>query len=40
LRRALPDAMYRLVPVATTTENWKWDLHTIPVRNIPVEQHV
>ncbi|RCA03158.1 electron transport complex subunit RsxB, partial [Klebsiella pneumoniae] len=29
-----------LVPVATTPETWKWDLHTIPVRNIPVEQHV
>ncbi|PVW85874.1 electron transport complex subunit RsxB, partial [Klebsiella pneumoniae] len=25
---------------ATTPETWKWDLHTIPVRNIPVEQHV
>ncbi|MFH7113948.1 electron transport complex subunit RsxB, partial [Klebsiella pneumoniae] len=24
----------------TTPETWKWDLHTIPVRNIPVEQHV
>ncbi|MCV5333783.1 electron transport complex subunit RsxB, partial [Escherichia coli] len=23
-----------------TPETWKWDLHTIPVRNIPVEQHV
>ncbi|MCP6385322.1 electron transport complex subunit RsxB, partial [Klebsiella pneumoniae] len=22
-----------------TTESWKWDLQTIPVRNIPVEQH-
>ncbi|NQF22121.1 electron transport complex subunit RsxB, partial [Enterobacter hormaechei] len=21
------------------TENWKWDLQAIPVRNIPVEQH-
>ena len=35
-----PTQCIEMVPVATTTENWKWDLHTIPVRNIPVEQHV
>ncbi|PLM50331.1 electron transport complex subunit RsxB, partial [Klebsiella michiganensis] len=29
-----------LRPVAPTTETWKWDLQTIPVRIIPVEQHV
>ncbi|CDK96006.1 Electron transport complex protein RnfB [Klebsiella pneumoniae IS33] len=35
-----PTQCISLVPVATTPETWKWDLHTIPVRNIPVEQHV
>lgn len=34
-----PTRCIDLVPVATTTESWKWDLQTIPVRNIPVEQH-
>ena len=34
-----PTSCIDLVPVATTTESWKWDLQTIPVRNIPVEQH-
>lgn len=34
-----PTACIELVPVAATTESWKWDLQTIPVRNIPVEQH-
>jgi electron transport complex protein RnfB len=23
-----------MVPVKTTTANWKWDLNTIPVKNI------
>ncbi|WP_312947331.1 electron transport complex subunit RsxB [Superficieibacter sp.] len=35
-----PTRCISLQPAAVTTENWKWDLHTIPVRNIPVEQHV
>ncbi|PLP40529.1 electron transport complex subunit RsxB, partial [Klebsiella variicola] len=35
-----PTQCISLVPVATTPETWKWDLHAIPVRNIPVEQHV
>lgn len=34
-----PTACIELRPAAATTDNWKWDLHTIPVRNIPVEQH-
>ncbi len=40
VRRPCPTQCISLVPVATTPETWKWDLHTIPVRNIPVEQHV
>lgn len=24
-----------MIPVATTTANWKWDLSTIPVKNLP-----
>lgn len=35
-----PTNCIALVPLATTTESWKWDLKTIPVHNIPVEQHV
>jgi len=34
-----PTQCIDLRPVATTTESWKWDLQTIPVRIIPVEQH-
>ncbi|MGS6272192.1 electron transport complex subunit RsxB, partial [Enterobacter hormaechei] len=34
-----PTQCIELRPVETTTENWKWDLQAIPVRNIPVEQH-
>ncbi|EKM0668138.1 electron transport complex subunit RsxB [Cronobacter turicensis] len=34
-----PTQCIELRPAATTTDNWKWDLNTIPVRNIPVEQH-
>mgnify|MGYP003365900958 FL=1 len=34
-----PTKCIELRPVATTTASWKWDLHTIPVRIIPVEQH-
>ncbi|MEX8993010.1 electron transport complex subunit RsxB, partial [Salmonella enterica] len=26
-------------PVNETPDSWKWDLNTIPVRIIPVEQH-
>ncbi|HKS32485.1 electron transport complex protein RnfB [Enterobacter sp. BIGb0383] len=35
-----PTQCITLQPAATTTESWKWDLQTIPVRIIPVEQHV
>ncbi len=34
-----PTRCIALRPVTPTTESWKWDLNTIPVRNIPVEQH-
>ena len=34
-----PTQCIELRPVETTTDSWKWDLHTIPVRNIPVEHH-
>ncbi|MRF64754.1 electron transport complex subunit RsxB, partial [Staphylococcus epidermidis] len=34
-----PTQCIELRPVETTTENWKWDLQTIPVRIIPVEHH-
>ncbi|MBN6124363.1 electron transport complex subunit RsxB, partial [Escherichia coli] len=32
-----PTDCIELVPVKTTTANWKWDLNTIPVQNISVE---
>ncbi|MGM7607996.1 electron transport complex subunit RsxB [Proteus mirabilis] len=32
-----PTDCITLVPVKMTTSNWKWDLNTIPVRNIPAE---
>jgi electron transport complex protein RnfB len=35
-----PTQCIELRPVETTTDSWKWDLHTIPVRIIPVEHHV
>ena len=34
-----PTHCIALRPVAETPDNWKWDLNTIPVRIIPVEQH-
>ena len=34
-----PTQCITLRPVEPTTESWKWDLQTIPVRIIPVEQH-
>ncbi len=34
-----PTQCIELRPVETTTASWKWDLQTIPVRIIPVEQH-
>ncbi|ADO48456.1 electron transport complex subunit RsxB [[Enterobacter] lignolyticus] len=34
-----PTQCITLLPVKTTTETWKWDLQTIPVRIIPVEHH-
>jgi len=35
-----PTDCIEMRPVATTTANWKWDMQTIPVRVIPVENHV
>lgn len=35
-----PTDCIEMRPVATTTANWKWDLATIPVRVIPVDNHV
>ncbi|MCS3429658.1 electron transport complex subunit RsxB [Klebsiella sp. BIGb0407] len=35
-----PTRCIDLRPVATTTATWKWDLNSIPVRNIPVDHHV
>ncbi|PHM38814.1 electron transport complex subunit RsxB [Xenorhabdus innexi] len=32
-----PTDCITMIPVATTTANWKWDLNSIPVKNIPVE---
>lgn len=34
-----PTQCIELRPVAPTTESWKWNLETIPVRMIPVENH-
>ncbi len=34
-----PTQCIELRPVEATTRNWKWDLQTIPVRTIAVEQH-
>lgn len=34
-----PTQCIELRPAATTPDTWKWDLQSIPVRNIPVEQH-
>lgn len=34
-----PTQCITLRPVATTPDTWKWDLGSIPVRNIPVEHH-
>ena len=28
-----------MIPVGPTTESWKWDLQTIPVRMIPADNH-
>ncbi|HDL8052801.1 electron transport complex subunit RsxB [Yersinia enterocolitica] len=30
-----PTDCIEMIPVATTTANWKWDLSTIPVKNLP-----
>ncbi|WP_434524751.1 electron transport complex subunit RsxB [Photorhabdus asymbiotica] len=32
-----PTDCIAMIPVAATTSNWKWDLKTIPVKNIPVQ---
>ncbi|AKH65189.1 MULTISPECIES: electron transport complex subunit RsxB [Photorhabdus] len=32
-----PTDCITMIPVATTTANWKWDLKTIPVKNITVQ---
>lgn len=34
-----PTQCITLQPVTETTTTWKWDLQTIPVKIIPVEQH-
>ena len=34
-----PTDCIEMRPVPTTTANWKWDLNSIPVRVIPVENH-
>lgn len=34
-----PTHCISLHPAAATPDNWKWDLQTIPVRMIPVEQY-
>lgn len=34
-----PTQCIELRPAAETTDSWKWDLQTIPVRIIPVEHH-
>ncbi|AOV96928.1 electron transport complex subunit RsxB [Edwardsiella hoshinae] len=35
-----PTACIQLIPVRTSTANWKWDLHTIPVQILEVKPHV
>lgn len=35
-----PTLCIELRPVVVTPESWKWDLNSIPVRNIPVDNHV
>lgn len=35
-----PTDCIEMRPVKPSTENWKWDLNTIPVHVIQVEQHV
>ncbi|MBS9432127.1 electron transport complex subunit RsxB [Photorhabdus hainanensis] len=32
-----PTDCITMIPVATTTANWKWDLKTIPIKNITVQ---
>ncbi|HCT7003938.1 TPA: RnfABCDGE type electron transport complex subunit B, partial [Morganella morganii] len=32
-----PTDCIEMIPVAVTPRNWKWDLNTIPVRNIPAD---
>lgn len=34
-----PTDCIEMRPVPTTPDNWKWDLNTIPVRVIPVDNH-
>lgn len=33
-----PTDCIELIPVNTTPDNWKWDLHTIPVVNLPADK--
>lgn len=35
-----PTNCIEMRPVAASTDNWKWDLNSIPVRFIPSEHHV
>ncbi len=33
-----PTDCIEMIPVSTTPDNWKWDLNTIPVVNIPADK--
>ncbi|WP_375322125.1 electron transport complex subunit RsxB [Aliivibrio logei] len=33
-----PTDCIEMIPVSTTPDNWKWDLNTIPVINIPADK--
>ena len=33
-----PTDCIEMIPVSTTPDNWKWDLHTIPVVNLPADK--
>lgn len=35
-----PTDCIEMIPIATNTANWKWDLKTIPVHVIEMEKHV
>jgi electron transport complex protein RnfB len=33
-----PTNCIEMIPVALTPANWKWDLNTIPVKNLPAQR--